>query len=315
MERAIGHIKKRASLNDERGESRALLFSDDPVMVSLSAQEASKSLPGIHAACLQKRIELWEGGKMLNKVPVAIPEEVIQEIYPIPVPIGGADLTPEEEELARKNAKLQARARAKGVEEFSVPFKPTAYRLYPSLPPHEKYNLPYSKDKWQKFVLDNIVKVGKGGVTGTCTLLGKYNNKSYYSQGQNLQEFDRVIHLDRDTWNSEEMKQRTARSWRQGQQGEVKEIIIDMVYNDSDSKAEADPTLDEVRRSYQQMESDLFDRVIWIAQSTDIGTEYEESKPIHASYMGVNKKTLEYMTSPYYSRSEPIDGESAKGED
>jgi hypothetical protein len=111
------------------------------------------------------------------------------------------------------------------------------------------------------------------------------------------------------------MKQRTARSWRQGQQGEVKEIIIDMVYNDSDSKAEADPTLDEVRRSYQQMESDLFDRVIWIAQSTDIGTEYEESKPIHASYMGVNKKTLEYMTSPYYSRSEPIDGESAKGED
>ena len=132
-------------------------------------------------------------------------------------------------------------------------------------------------------------------------------NKSYYSQGQNLQTFDQVLHLDRDTWNNEEMKQRTARAWRQGQKNPVIEITVDMVYNDNDSNANNDPSLDEVRRAYQDMESELFNRIIHEAQKTDIGTEYEESKEVHASYMNVNQQTLELMTSPYYARSEPME--------
>jgi len=315
VERAIDHLKKRATVDDERGVSRALLFSDDPVMVSLSAEETSKELPGIHVAALQKRIELWEGGKKLDKVSIPIPEQLIQELYPIPVALEGAVLTPEERQLAKVNTKLQEKARSKGVEEFSVPFTAKAYRLYPSLPADDKLNLQYEKSKWQKFVLDEVVKVGKGGITGTCTLLGKYGNQSYYSQGQNLQEFDRVLHLDRDSWNSEEMKQRTARSWRQGQQNAVQEIIIDTVYSDSDANAGNDPTLDQVRKFHQRMESKLFDRIIWEAQKTDISTEYQESKPINASYLKVDQQTLEYMTSPYYSRSQGRDGAVSKGED
>ncbi len=87
--------------------------------------------------------------------------------------------------------------------------------------------------KWAQSVLKDIIIANIVDVkTMTCT--------APFARGFNFQEFTTVIHLDRNGWSSEEMKQRTARSYRQGQSKQVEELFIDMVYaNDKESVEKA----------------------------------------------------------------------------
>jgi hypothetical protein len=124
--------------------------------------------------------------------------------------------------------------------------------------------------------------------------------------GHNLQGFDTVIHLDRDSWNSESMKQRTARAWRQGQEKDVEEITIDATFGDTEeglSRSDFDQTLDEIRRSFQSMDADLFTRIIRDAQKLHLGKEWEDLSKKDASLWRLDEKVLELQSSPYLSRA------------
>jgi len=148
------------------------------------------------------------------------------------------------------------------------------------------------KKDWKVFVMQEYVAKNPqvGGVVLTST----------YAVGQNLQEFDTVIHLDRDTWNSETMKQRTARAWRQGQQNPVTEVILDTVYENPLSSTDA--TLDQIRRYVQELDSDLFDRVVIESQSEALGAEYFGMKRTNASFYKVNRRMMEMAMSPYLAQ-------------
>lgn len=147
----------------------------------------------------------------------------------------------------------------------------------------------WPKGEWKGFVLDRVITPKPDFLT--CVLT------STYATGQNLQAFDTVIHLDRDAWNNETMKQRTARAWRSGQTNSVDEYILDAVY--AEPVGDADTTIDQLAGYLQGLESELFDRVIIESQSEALGKEWFEMKRLHSSFVELNRRVLELAMSPY----------------
>jgi len=185
----------------------------------------------------------------------------------------------------------------KQVEEFDgyfdMPFREKSYKLFPDEPAGPG-NRHYKKAEWQTFVFREIVEPDNRIVT--ATLQGQV-----YQVGQNLQAFSQVIHLDRDSWNSEDMKQRTARAWRQGQRNTVKEFTLDMTYDEPNDMF--DRTLDEIRRYVQEVDEEMFNRIIKDAQVLALGQEYFDMRRTLAKYYDIDRKSLELSLSPYLERS------------
>jgi len=150
----------------------------------------------------------------------------------------------------------------------------------------------WPKSDWKVYVLDRIVSPDPDYIA--CVLT------STYAVGQNLQQFDTVVHLDRDAWNNEVMKQRTARAWRSGQQHSVEEYVLDAVY--SDPANDRDETLDQIVAHLQRLESELFDQVIIESQSEALGKEWFGMKRLHSSFVELSRRMLELSMSPYAQR-------------
>lgn len=142
------------------------------------------------------------------------------------------------------------------------------------------------EDMWAKHVMDTFIKADNSVVS--CTLTDSY------ATGQNLQQFDTVIHLERPA-NSEIAQQRTARAYRNGQQQSVHEYTLDAVYGDVEGEA----SIDEIQRYIQQMEEDLFDQVVSQSQREHLGEEFFSMPQIPASFFDTERKTLEMLMSPY----------------
>jgi hypothetical protein len=184
-----------------------------------------------------------------------------------------------------------------GVSRHRLPFKEHPMRRFPELPAGPG-NTHYKKDQWIEFVLAEVLSPNKN--IRTLTLFGPI-----YALGQNLQAFDTVIHLDRDSWSAEMMKQRTARAWRHGQDQPVDEITLDSTYKDKDSLDEFDKTLDEIRGYFQEMGSEIFSRIIHEAMKLELGEEWGKIHHQLASGHLIDRKMLDLMASPYVGRSEP----------
>jgi len=184
------------------------------------------------------------------------------------------------------------------VTVHKLPFHKQALKLHPALPGKAGVHQAYMADDWQQFVLKEIVNPDPS--VKTATLLGKT-----YMYGHNLQAFNTVIHLDRNSWNSESMKQRTARSWRQGQSQVVDEVTLDMSYapdTEGVPRGEGDRTLDEIRAAFQSMDGAIFDDIIKAAQITELGAEWEGIDKRDASLWKLDEKVVEMLTSPYMGR-------------
>jgi hypothetical protein len=139
------------------------------------------------------------------------------------------------------------------VAGHAAPFKAREYRRDPTQPADPATNRAYGAHEWQKFVLDEVI--GRDPDVITTTMLGPV-----YQQGQNLQWADVGFHLDRDTWNRENTKQREARLWRKGQTKPVEFHNLDWVFKKPIDGL--DRTLDEIRGYYELIASDLFREVI-----------------------------------------------------
>jgi hypothetical protein len=156
-----------------------------------------------------------------------------------------------------------------------------------------------ARGDWQVVIFETKVKPDEDILT--CTLTGTY------AVGQNLQVFDTVIHLDRDAWNNETMKQRTARAWRNGQPDSVEEYTLDMVYdNPVDDR---DATLDEIAGHLQVLEGQMFEEMIRESQNEALGKEWFSMKQLSSSFLNVNRKMMELALSPYLSRLGEEEGE------
>lgn len=259
--------------------SRALVFTDDKKLCEMAAQHMASKIPGLHVMATNETITILSGGGEVPFVEFDMEWEEVLRIH-----------------RSNEDEAHEAYTAAGGKSQLPVPFSRRAYRKHPGLPAHKLYNTHYKADQWQQFVLKEVVS--PNNQIRTCTLLG-----STYQFGHNLQAFDSVIHLDRNTWNSESMKQRTARAWRQGQDQPVDVTTIDTVYAEKEDHSDDDTTLDEIRKWFQEMEGELFDAIIKEAQGAELGKEWFEMQKKSASFMRVDREVLELMSSPFVSRS------------
>lgn len=161
------------------------------------------------------------------------------------------------------------------------------------------------KDQWATFVLREII--------GADPSIKALVLTKTYSLGQNLQMFSTVVHLDRDSFSNEMMKQRTARAWRTGQKEVVEEYTMDAVYDSSDEKS--DPTVDEVRKYIQESQENVFNSIVHESRSAIIGQEWREMGDVSAELVNVNRKLFELAMAPYPAALGEHDYEqSVKGE-
>lgn len=260
--------------------SRALIFADDRLLCMEAGQHMASTVAGIHVVALNDSIHFFRGGKEMDALVMPLDRGLL------------AKLVPDPDEQARILEETG------GVTRHPLPFRKRSHKMHPALPGKQGEHTRYVADDWQQFVLKEIVNPNPA--VKTCTLLGKT-----YMYGHNLQAFNTVLHLDRNSWNSESMKQRTARAWRQGQNEVVDEVTFDMAYTPDIGgveRSENDRTLDEIRASFQSMDAAIFDDIIKAAQGIELGAEWESVSQRDSSLWRLDRKVLEMLTSPYLGR-------------
>jgi len=268
-----------AKLERAKG-SRCLVFSDDRAMCMEAGLHMAKTMGGTHVVALNDRIHFFRGGVEMDRWVRPFDSALLAK-------------------LVRDPAERKAiEAEAGGISAHRLPFGKKALKMHPLIPGKQGVHQPYLADDWQQFVLKEIVNPDSS--IKTATLLGKT-----YMYGHNLQSFNTVVHLDRDSWNSESMKQRTARAWRQGQEQVVDEVTLDFTYRADDegvARDENDVTLDQIRKSFQEMDGAIFDSIIKDAQKIALGAEWEGVDKRDASLWRLDEKVTEMMLSPMMGR-------------
>lgn len=280
LEAAEDYISSR--LETTKGRSRVLLFADDPKLCLAAVQHMAKTVGGdMHVLATAKEIRIFAaGGQEMTSLSLPVNRSVLER-FPEPV--------------------VETYLRATdGIDTFALPFTEAAYKRYEKLPAKDGVNTNYKVKEWQQFVLGEIVSPNPA--FKTVTLLGKS-----YSHGHNLQAFDTVIHLDRDSWNAEAMKQRTARAWRQGQKEPVNELTLDAVYAPTDggkARSELDATLDEIRQFLQDLDGAVFDQIIKDSHRDPekLGQEWLDMSHQDAANIRLDRKTFELAVSPVLGR-------------
>jgi|SaaInlLV_10m_DNA_2_1039722.scaffolds.fasta_scaffold01945_3 hypothetical protein len=268
-----------AKLERAKG-SRALIFADDRELCLEAGMHMAKTMAGTHVVALNDRIHFFRAGSELEQL-----------VYPL-------DTTLMERLVKDPDEQKAIKAKTSGLSVHKLPFGKKALKMHPALPGKQGVHQPYLADDWQQFVLKEIVNPDSS--IATCTLLGKT-----YMYGHNLQSFNTVIHLDRDSWNSESMKQRTARAWRQGQDEVVDEVTLDFTYAGDKEGVPTNPndqTLDQIRKSFQEMDGAIFDSIIKDAQGIELGAEWEGVKKRDASLWRLDEKVVDLMLSPMLER-------------
>jgi hypothetical protein len=295
MAETVGNPKLKAagdyirSQTKRSGESsRTLLFADDKKLCELAAKYMSETMGGMHVLALASEIHIFTAGKKLGELRLPVDAATIREMqnrYP-------------------ESTFERYMAATRGVDTFKLPFVVHAYRPHPwyvKAPPNSSFNSRRDRKQWQQFVLGDLVSPNQA--FRTVTLLGKS-----YSHGHNLQAFDTVVHLDRDSWNAEAMKQRLARAWRQGQKEPVSHMTIDSVYSPLDEgemRNEFDATLDEIRGYLQELDGSIFDAIISESHKdpSKLGEEWLDMGRQDAQYMKLDRGAFELAMSPVIGRT------------
>ncbi len=127
----------------------------------------------------------------------------------------------------------------------------------------------YEPHEWQQYVMDEVLKPDRE--VATATMYGPS-----YQHGQNLQWANLGIHLDRDTWNSENMMQRKKRIVRQGQERETQFYNLDWVFRNA--KDDFDRSLDEIRRYAEELGAAIVDAVNEGPKDVRLGKEWAPAR-------------------------------------
>lgn len=146
---------------------------------------------------------------------------------------------------------------------------------------------PVPSDEWQVHLVNKLQRDRD---------VSTMNMTSAYTTGHNIQSVQNILHLDRDSWNNENMKQRDARAWRSGQKHPVSVAIADLVSDDGES-------LDTIQKYSMEIEQGLFDELIKKSANIDIKdtqhiTDFQQ--------LLKNKESLQYLTNPSLFNSKEI---------
>lgn len=143
------------------------------------------------------------------------------------------------------------------------------------------------KDEWQVHILSTLKDKGD---------VATMNLTKAYTTGHNLQNFNSVINLDRDTWNARSMEQREARAWRTGQKGHVDIQVVDLVLDDGSS-------INEIEKFSQRIEDKVFNQVVDAIKTADI---QDEEQRVDIEALIKNKEALEWNLMPSISNRSKV---------
>ena len=149
-----------------------------------------------------------------------------------------------------------------------------------------------SGNEWAVVALKKFVK--NNPLVASVTLT------SNYTTGVNLQGFKTVIHLDRNAFSSESMKQRTARTWRAGAKDPVEEITLDAVVPQEQQAAEGGigMSFDQIREMIQQADEKFIDEIISTTQDTEFSEAYKSMEQENTKSLATSRRLVEMMLDP-----------------
>lgn len=176
---------------------KVLFFTDDNSLAVKNTVTMSSKIPNLHVVCLINRIDIYEAGELVESFSSA---GKIQNYV---------------EKLQKRPLPTTKKAAPKVKEDQDDESKRDLEK--------EEEKTKWAQDVLKKIVLENISYFE----TMTCT--------KPFARGFNFQPFTSVVHLDRNGWSSEEIKQRTARAYRTGQKEQVDEIFLDLVHGSEEA--------------------------------------------------------------------------------
>ena len=161
-------------------------------------------------------------------------------------------------------------------------------------------------DQWAIVATKKIFKDNLNIKTVSCT--------DEYARGYNFQFISTVIHLDRGKgFDSEEVKQRTARAYRTGQTKKVEVIYLDSVIADGGDrtgeygasegadtfgKDYSDMTVDEIKDLVQGADQDFFMDIITQGMRTNLIANYEGVERTTGASIKINKNMFSMLLDP-----------------
>jgi len=227
----------------EEKPKRVLYFTEDndvakQTVIKLSRRLATK----VHALCLSNAIVFYQAGKPLKKGRVTKKTKIDNFMV----------------NKLRDN-EIRSRLEEAGLsdEEITTRMGRTASTATNQNPQEE--DMTWAVNTVKKFIAKNNEVV---------TMVAN----SSYARGFNLQQFKAVVHLDRDGWDSEEIKQRTARAFRQGQDDAVLEVMVDAVIPEG---MEQETTIDQLRGLIHETDQKFFSEIITKSGAINLSANYD----------------------------------------
>lgn len=162
----------------------------------------------------------------------------------------------------------------------------------------------FEADQWAINATKSLFKSNPNIKTISCT--------DAYAKGFNFQFISTVVHLDRgEGFDSELVKQRTARAYRTGQEKQVEVVYLDSMLDavkppevddvDGESRSYAnaeDISIDELKNIVQSADQTFFQDVIDQAAKTNLVDNYEKVRRTTGKLMSMNKNLFAMVLKP-----------------
>ena len=323
-------IEEAISIASKREGKKILYFSHLEKMVKKNAQSISKRVSGLHVAMGNNDIVFFKNGEPLYKVNK---NTSVGDLIKMNKNLRLASSNPpvffmekgmvKEEDLNRVLAKilggdilLKVIVDKKGglVKKYDSDL-PQRYKVVPWHDSPEimlEYKERKDPNQWAIGASKLIFKKNKNIRTVSCT--------DEYARGFNFQFTTTVVHLDRGAgFDSEIVKQRTARSYRTKQDQRVEVLFLDATIAEKNEKeievengvkvkvncnSAEDQTIDEIQDLVQGVDQDFFMSIINKAMKTklkedgtisDLGESYRMNRQVLSQIIDPTGKNLSKM--------------------
>lgn len=328
-------LEEAERILEARPGKRLCYFSADEAVVKQNAIKLSNSgLGGVHAAMLDKKIEFYRTGKLVGSIEKKTGKSEVERLDQLMRTATMIDLDysfitdpvlqdkiRDFKELAEGNLELyKENLEVEELAEIQTKFtlfvnairEKSLSKVKATL---KKLDSAYFKtfdfvaDQWAVDISKTTIKNNPNIKTLSCT--------DAYAKGFNFQFIDTVIHLDRgEGFDSENVKQRTARAYRTGQDKQVEVIFLDsmigsgkhtleMLETDGDgndisvTKKDAENiSLDELKALVQQTDQNFFMDVIQQGQSVNLIDTYESVRRTTGEIVNTNRNLFSQILNP-----------------
>lgn len=317
-------------------------FSGDEAVVNENASRCSSSgVGGVHVALLSSKIIFYRAGEVIGTIEKSTGKTEISRLNELTRRFASEPFVPRDldysflERNPKSGAELAIKTRdlfelvEEGLhryrdnleeDEISAVEEPF-YALLNAIEQGDVKKVKSSSKTLEKAYYKEFSFVAdQWGIKATKMIFkGNPNIRSLscsdaYAKGYNFQFVSTVVHLDRgNKFDSELVKQRTARAYRTGQEKQVEVIHLDSViakggdrtaqYGASESgdvfkKDFADMTIDEIKDLVQGVDQDFFMDIIRQGMGTNLISNYDGVKRVTGESLRVNKNLLGLLLDP-----------------